>query len=419
MKKKRLKKSFKVLLVVLIILVLIVIIGSIILSYTGNPFNLKLKLLTKKTITVEVFSDYSAKLPVKATYKGKDISNNVKEKSTVNIKKLGTYQETYTIKYKMLSKSLTRVIKVVDHKAPIINLVSDPATYYLGQDYVEPGYTVTDNYDKDLQAKVKSTNNIDKSKTGTYEVDYSVSDSSNNKASAKRTITYITDNPNQKIAVLNYHFFYDPNTESCNQDICEKIDDFKALLKYLKDNNYTTLTIKQFKEWMYNEKAIPEKSVLITIDDGGMGTSKINGNKLIPALEEYQEHATLFLVSTWWKKSDYASPYLDVESHSYNMHIGNFCKGVSRGAKMLCLTHDEVLADLKESIKALDGNNTAFCFPFFVYNDTAIQAVKDAGFKLAFIGGGQKVSRNTDKYHITRFEISKNETLEHIKSIIG
>src|SRR5574344_979517 len=104
MKKKRLKKSFKVLLVVLIILVLIVIIGSIILSYTGN-------------------------LPAKATYKGKDISNNIKEKSTVNIKKLGTYQETYTIKYKMLSKSLTRVIKVVDHKAPIINLVSDPATY--------------------------------------------------------------------------------------------------------------------------------------------------------------------------------------------------------------------------------------------------------------------------------------------------
>ena len=34
--------------------------------------------------------------------------------------------------------------------------------------------------------------------------------------------------------------------------------------------------------------SIPEKSVLITIDDGAKGTGKHNGHKLIPLLEEYK-----------------------------------------------------------------------------------------------------------------------------------
>ena len=40
-----------------------------------------------------------------------------------------------------------------------------------------------------------------------------------------------------------------------------------------------------------------KKSVLITIDDGALGTGIQNGNKLIPILEEYKMHATLFLIT--------------------------------------------------------------------------------------------------------------------------
>ncbi len=53
--------------------------------------------------------------------------------------------------------------------------------------------------------------------------------------------------------------------------------------------------MQEFRDWMYGKKSIFQKrSVLITIDDGAMGTGAHNGNKLIQFLEEYEMHATLF-----------------------------------------------------------------------------------------------------------------------------
>ena len=75
--------------------------------------------------------------------------------------------------------------------------------------------------------------------------------------------------------------------ETCNEGICLDVSKFREHLKYLKDSGYKTLTMYEFMRWMYGEIELPAKSVLITVDDGAMGTGKHNGNKLIPILEEY------------------------------------------------------------------------------------------------------------------------------------
>lgn len=221
------------------------------------------------------------------------------------------------------------------------------------------------------------------------------------------------------IAVLNYHFFYDPSIgEDCNEGICEKVSDFENQLKYLKENNYKTLTMEEFRSWMYGEIELPARSVLLTVDDGAMGTGKHNGNKLIPLLEKYSMHATLFLITGWWDISNYQSEYLDVESHSYDMHEGNYCNGVSRGSKMLCLSHEKVLEDLKKSIE-ITKSKTSFCFPLYAYNESTINAVKESGFSIAFVGGGRKASRNDDKFKIPRFPIQKSTSLEQFVNMIN
>ena len=145
-----------------------------------------------------------------------------------------------------------------------------------------------------------------------------------------------------KVAVLNYHFFYGEG-EDCNESICLDINIFKEHLSYLKENGFKTLTMEEFTKWMYKEIELPEKSVLITVDDGAKGTGKHNGNKLIPALEEYQMHATLFLISGWWDVENYRSKYLDIQSHTYDMHQYGPCK---RG-QLNCATYEEALKDLK------------------------------------------------------------------------
>lgn len=140
--------------------------------------------------------------------------------------------------------------------------------------------------------------------------------------------------------------------------------------------------MEEFRKWMYGEIDLPEKSVLLTIDDGAKGTD----THLIRLLEKYDMHGTLFLITAWWPKEKYTSKNLEIESHGYDIHYSGYCSGVMRGAKGLCISSEELFNDLNKSIDILK-TNIAFCFPFYAYNNSAIDVVKNAGFKLAFIGG--------------------------------
>ena len=225
-----------------------------------------------------------------------------------------------------------------------------------------------------------------------------------------------TDNEvnRQSIAVLNYHFFYAPGQGGCNESICLSTDKFREHLQYLKDNNFKTLTMEEFKKWMYGEIEIPSKSVLITVDDGAMGTGKHNGNKLIPILEENKVPATLFLIAGWWDINNYKSDYLTIQSHTFDMHQYGTCgKG-----QLVCANYEEAKTDLKKSLDII-GNNTSFCYPFYSYDDEAIQAIKDLGIKIAFAGGNRKATRNSNKYIIPRYPIQADITMDEFKKIVN
>lgn len=242
---------------------------------------------------------------------------------------------------------------------------------------------------------------------------YSTIDNILKMANGEEVTELSPEDNNQGIAVLNYHFFYGEG-EECNESICLDINIFRDHLTYLKENGFKTLTMEEFTKWMYKEIELPEKSVLITVDDGAKGTGRHNGNKLIPALEEYQMHATLFLISGWWDVENYRSKYLDIQSHTYDMHQYGPCK---RG-QINCATYEEALQDLKKSLEIVDNANS-FCFPFYYYSDTSLKAVKDAGFKLAFVGGNVKAKRTSNKYLIPRYPIRANITMNEFKNIVN
>lgn len=224
-----------------------------------------------------------------------------------------------------------------------------------------------------------------------------------------------TNSGEQKIAVLNYHFFYDSSLgESCNESICLEVSKFREHLNYLRNNGYKTLKMEEFRKWMYGEIELPEKSVLITVDDGAMGTGKHNGNKLIPLLEEYDMNATLFLISGWWNVENYRSKNLDIQSHTYDMHQYGTC---GRG-QLVCATKEEALSDLQKSLQIVDNNNS-FCFPFYSYSNVAIEAVKEAGFKIAFVGGSVKARRSNNKFLIPRYPIHSDITMDQFIKMVS
>lgn len=422
MKLKRKPKIKNIIIIVSLLIVLISIIIGIYFCYDrvylDKVNDISLELNGKETITINLMDQYYEQ-GAHATFRDEDITNLIEIENNIDNTKVGIFEVRYKVTYKEKEKTITRNVKVVDTEIPKLSLKGkSDISIYLGVKYEDPGVEAIDNYDGDISDKVEIDSDVNSNKLGDYIVNYKIVDSSGNMATAQRTVKVIK-RPiihHDGVAVLNYHFFYQGKS-SCGIN-CLDIAKFEEQLKYLNENGYKTLTMDEFRAWIYGELTIPQKSVLITIDDGASGTGKHNGNLLIPMLEKYKAHATLFLITGWWNIENYRSSYLDIESHTFDMHSENQCQGVARGAKMLCLPYEQVLEDLKKSIQ-ITGSSNAFCFPFYVYNESTLNAVKEAGFKLGFVGGNYKATRSSNKYLIPRFHIYENITLDEFASYIA
>ena len=375
----------------------------------GISILLNMKLNGSDT-TINLGEEYTDE-GVSAKYMNKDL--DVTTSNDIDNTKVGSYSYIYKVTYKKVSKEIKRTITVLDNIKPTITLNGrNNLSIVKGGVYNEMGASATDNYDGDI-TDITISGEVNTNEVGTYEIIYTAKDSSNNEASITRTIN-VVDSKAIKIPILNYHFFYEDSSEPCHENLCVNTAKFREQLNYLKENGYYTLTMKEFTDWMYGNIELPNKSVLITVDDGAWGTGKNNGNHLIRLLEEYDMYGTLFLITGFWDKENYQSPNLDVESHTNNLHHEQRC---GHRSMVNCVPYETVLNDLKETINIL-GTKEAFCFPFYEATDTSVQAVKDAGFKVSFAGKGGNVTRNTDKYRIPRYAVHDSTTMEQFIKMV-
>lgn len=423
-KKVKLKKKNVGRLLIAIGIILLIVASVFITLYVLKEINgdekyLKIELNGDSEVTIK-YTDTYEDLGAKASYKDEDLTANIEKSNDYAAGRVGTYLFTYKIKYKKQEKDIKRTVKVIDDEKPTIKLKGrEDLSLVVGTEYRELGASASDTYDGDLTDKIEvDKSNFDINTVGTYKVKYIIKDSSGNENFVERDVKVVPKPPeNQKIPVLNYHFFYEDKSEKCNQSICLKMDKFREQLQYLKDNDFYTLTIQEFVSWMYGEIELPEKSVLLTVDDGNFGTSTINGNHLIPALEQYKIHATLFLITGWWPIGYYQSPYLDIQSHTHELHYEGI-KGCAYRSKVNCISYDELVKDLKNSLEVVQ-DSSSFCFPYYEYTNTSLKAVKDVGFKASFIGGFRKASRSDDKYKIPRLVIYDSTSLATFKSYVN
>lgn len=224
---------------------------------------------------------------------------------------------------------------------------------------------------------------------------------------------YNTDLVNKKkIRTITYHFFYDPETESCNEGICLSLAKAEEQFKYIRENNYFTLTMPELEQYMDGKIQIPQKSIVMTIDDG-----TIVNPKTLDLLEQYKINATMFIVTSWIDPKIYKSDYVELESHTHNMHNQYECPGYGlQGGGILCLPEDKVKEDLQKSQELLGGSKY-LAYPFFDWNNRAIELLKATGFHMAFIGqydtDGYSIPGVTDKFKMRRKtmfnDVSMNE----------
>lgn len=216
------------------------------------------------------------------------------------------------------------------------------------------------------------------------------------------------------IAVLNYHYIVNKDAgelKECVQSICITDTQYEEELKYLKDNGYYTATMKDTELFLTGKVNLPKKTVVITIDDGWYVARNI------ALLEKYEMHGTLFLIGNIAQPDAYKSDYLEIHSHGWNIHNIGECPG-NLGGAILCKDKKYLLDDLKKSRDSLN-NTTYFCYPFYEYNERAIEILKEAGFTMAFKGGRVKAKPGVNLFKVPRYSITNSDTLKDFISYIS
>ena len=145
------------------------------------------------TITLEYGDKYIEEGAIAKINRILNYSKNIKiDNSKLDTSKVGTYTIFYNLNWGFNKNlTLTRKIKIVDRKIPSIGLKGDNPLYIAyGSTYSEPGYIVSDNYDKEEVMKVNITydKEINTKQSGTYKVNYEVVDSSGNKNNITRIV---------------------------------------------------------------------------------------------------------------------------------------------------------------------------------------------------------------------------------------
>ncbi len=139
----------------------------------------------KEEITLNVGDSFKNEAKIYSFFK--DVTNKVTIENNINNKELGDYTITYTYKILFLNRKKVVTAHVIDNEGPVISLNDgDKIETYLNEEYVDPGYSATDNYDKDIEVKV--VGDVDTSKAGSYYLKYQATDSSGNNTEVVRKV---------------------------------------------------------------------------------------------------------------------------------------------------------------------------------------------------------------------------------------
>lgn len=216
------------------------------------------------------------------------------------------------------------------------------------------------------------------------------------------------------VAILMYHAFTENEAETSS--LCTLASEFARQLSALRDAGYTSVGYADLIEFVNGDGKLPEKPLLISIDDGYQN----NLDLAAPLLEKYGFCANIAVIGvsigrTTYKDTDIpitphfsledARPWvargvLTVTTHSYDMHQvtavdGAGCRrgvlqmpGEAESDYIAALTQDYTRA--QEQLAGLPGTPLpVFTYPFGAYSELSERVLQELGVQVTVtIEGG-------------------------------
>ena len=393
----------------------VVIMGIALFTTVYYTMQLSLSLNGPEEMTIGLNGLYEEK-GAKACVGGRDASDRVQITGSIDTSTPGTY----TLKYEIETLTVERKVTVTDKMKPELILEGDDTMeLMLGETFEEPGYRAADENGRDITGDVKVTG-TELTRAGENQIKYTVSDSRGNTTQLMRSVNVLpnTEYDAAGLPVCMYHYVYDENDPP--EDLYNRFGNYisqqelEKELNWLNEEGYYFPTWKEVREYIDGELMLPDKSIVITFDDGSRSFLDYG----IPVLEKCRVPSTSFVITSndgEKKIAGYQSDYVTYQSHSDNMHRpgGN----IGHGGIFTALSYDEALADLQKSIE-ICGSSDAFAYPYGDYNDSCRQVVEDAGFLCAVTTQAGKAYPGDNPMLLPRVRMSLGQSLDQFISMV-
>lgn len=236
------------------------------------------------------------------------------------------------------------------------------------------------------------------------------------------------------VIVLCYHHITDePMSNFPDTKAIIPKDEFENQMKFLYENGYHTATLSEIQEFIYNKIPLPEKTVLITFDDGYKSVYDF----AYPVLKKYGFKAVVFLVGSSVQKDEnskevtrlkhlyvkqiqemYKSGVFEFGSHTFNMH-----HLVDKKSLLPLTEKEEINKDFQELNKFFKEMGLpepkAIAYPYGQYNKNVIEISKKY-YKLGFTVSVREgtIHKGSDPYTLKRIIVPPGTSQEAFTLIL-
>jgi peptidoglycan/xylan/chitin deacetylase (PgdA/CDA1 family) len=213
----------------------------------------------------------------------------------------------------------------------------------------------------------------------------------------------------QSVPILTYHRF----AENCSTSMCVPTNTFELQMRYLKENGYHVITATELLAFLEYRQRLPQKSVLITMDDGYRSVYNI----AYPILEKYGFTATLFIYTsfvgvskmaiTWSQLKEMQSKGFTIGSHTiYHSDLTQPKEGETE-PEFRARIKEELYGSKKIIDRKLGQDTYIIAYPFGYYEQRSIQMAKNAGYKMAM-----SVKRGGNPFFANPMALRRDQILE-------
>lgn len=180
-------------------------------------------------------------------------------------------------------------------------------------------------------------------------------------------------------------------------------------LIYLRDNGYTTISIQDLLNYMYDDGMLPDKPILLTFDDGHESfyhyafplLKKYDAKAIVSVVGSFtdtysknKDHNIDYSYLTWKQIHEMANTkYVEIGNHTYDMH------STENGRKGCDINSGEDLESYKkilvEDVMRVENNilnytgykSSVFAYPYGIFSNETKEIIKELGFEVILTCG--------------------------------